>query len=204
VYSKAKIFNLALSALLLQRQVIDADTDPSNEAKVLLSHWDAALALTLEDLDLDSTASQAILELQVLNPNDQWSFAYKYPADCAFLRRIQSSAVIDNRTTHVPKMIRMHQGKKCIFTNQQDAIAEYISINVPLNTLSASAGLAIALRLASLAAPLITGKGAQKLIETIEAKYIKAKAEAQEKDALESHSFVDEAIESEFVEARTT
>jgi hypothetical protein len=202
MYSKAKIFNLALGALLLQRQVIDPETDKSNEAKVLLTYYDIAFRSTLEDLDLDSTSTQADLELIEEDPTDSWGYAYKYPSDCAFFRRIQSSATVDNRTTHIPKRVAIHEGKKVIFTDQIEAIAEYISFDVPLASLSATAGLAIAYRLAILSAPLVTGKGAQKLMEMIEKKYVTTKAEAQKQDREENFSFNDDTVDSEFVETR--
>ncbi len=95
-------------------------------------------------------------------------------------------------------------GQKVVYTNQSEAIFEYISKDVPLSSLSASAGLAIAYRLALLSAPLVTGKGAKTLMEQIKDKYVVAKAEAQETDRLENFNFVDPSVESEFVEARTS
>ena len=202
MHTKAKIFNLALGALLLQRRISDTETDPSNECKVLLTHYDVAFRATLEDLDLDGTSTQKILELVEEDPTDLWGYAYKYPSDCAFFRRLQSGVTVDSRSTHIKKRIAIHEDQKVIFTNQVDAVAEYISYNVPLAALSATAGLAVAYRLAMLSAPLITGKGAAKLMETIQKNYILAKTEAQDQDRRENFSFVDEDIESEFVEAR--
>lgn len=204
MYTKASIFNLALGALLLQRQIENPETDRSNECKVLLNHYDTAFRSALQDMDLDSTSSQITAELVEEGPNDLWLYSYKYPSDCVFLRRIQSLADIDNRTTHIPKRVTVKDGQKVVYTNQSEAIFEYISKDVPLSSLSASAGLAIAYRLAILAAPLVTGKGAKTLMEQIKDKYVVAKAEAQEIDRLENFNFVDPSVESEFVEARTS
>jgi hypothetical protein len=204
VYSKTKIFNLALGALLLSRQVADADTDASNECKVLLQFWDVALRATLSDLDMDSTATQAALELVEEDPNDLWGYANKNPTRCLKFRRIQSSLVTDTRSTHISKKIGIHDGQKVIFCNIESAIGEYISTEVPLSALNAAAGLALAHRLASLASPLIAGKGAKGLRESLEEKYKIFKAEACEQDKLESLSFEDDDVMSEFVEERTT
>ena len=204
MFTKAKIFDLAANALLLTRRFIDPDTDKSNEAKVFLTNYDIALRSTLEDLDLDSTSDVKTLELVEEDPNDQWLFAYKYPSNCAIFRRIQSTELMDNRYSHIPRRIGMYEGQKVIFTNEADAIAEYVAYDVPLSSLSANAGLAVAYKLATLSAPLITGKGAQKLIEAIQAKYIVAKAEAQEKDKNENFNYVEDHISSEFVAARTS
>ncbi len=204
MYTKAQIFNLALGALLLSRRIIDTDTETSNENTVLNTHYDTAFRATLEDLDLDGTASQKVLALIEEDPIEFWKYAYTYPSDCLFLRRIQSSAVIDTRATHIPKRVAIHKGDKVIFTNQEDAIIEYISTDVPLSALTATTGLAIAYRLAMLSAPLITGKGAAKLVADIQAKYLIAKAEAQEQDRRENFNFNEDNVDSEFVAARTS
>lgn len=203
-YTKAKIFNLACGDLLLQRQIIDPESDKSNEAKVLLTWWDVAFWGTLADLDLDSTSTAQTLELLATNPSDypNWQYVYKYPYNCAFFRKIKSTVEFDTRYTHVPKHVAMRKDIKCIFTNQQSAIAEIITSTFPLASLSAPAGLAIAHSLAMHAAPLITGKGAARLLKDIEAKYAIAKANAQGMDQNENFVFRSEAELSEFVAAR--
>lgn len=204
MFTKAKIFNLALGALLLTREISDADTESTTEAKVLRTHWDIALRKTLQDLDLDSTFSTVPLELFATNPNELWLYAYKYPSNCSFFRRIVSNAKKDNRTTQIPRQIGIHAGVKVIFTNQAEALADIITHDFNLQVLNPSAGLAIAYHLAYLSKALIVGKGANELRKTIWQDYITAKSEAQEHDSLENASFDEDAVVSEFVEARTT
>lgn len=203
--TKAQIYNLALGALLLQRQIADPNTDTSNEAKVLNTHWEVAFYSTLEDLDLDYTMSVAVLELIESDPDTFWDYAYKYPSDCAFLRRLQDAnekTFKDNRYTHHRKRIQIHEGQKAIMTNLENATAEYISKDISLASLDELTGLAIAYRLAHLSAPLIVGKGAQKLREEIQAKYIFYKAEAQEKDRRENFNYYTDQEESDWVNER--
>lgn len=208
MYSKATIMNLALGALLLQRQITNPDTEQSNEGKILNTWWDIAYRTTLEDLDLDSTSSQMQLSLVAkFDPNavpriSQWCFAYKYPSNCAFFRRIQSCQIIDNKESHIPKRIGIYNGQKVIFTDHCNAIAEFVPYDLPIGTLSANVGLAIAFRLAMLSAALVTGKGAKGLIGDIEKKYVMAKAEAQAQDERENFSFSTDATISEFVQER--
>lgn len=204
MYTKAKIYNLALGALLLTKRISDTDTDPSIENQTLNVHYDSAFRTALEDLDLDATSTQKTLELMVADPNDLWLFAYKYPSNCSFLRRLQSAAIKDNRTTQIIRKVGLHNNQKVIFTNQEEAIAEYIPNDFPLGVLSASAGLAIAYRLAILASPLIAGKGAGKLREDVQKLYLIAKAEAQEHDRMENANFDQDEVISEFVETRTS
>lgn len=204
MYTKAQIFNLALGLLLLSRQITNTETDPSNECRVLNTHWAAAWAMALEDMDLDSTSTQYTLALVEEDPNDLWLFAYTYPTSCAFLRRLVSGEKMDNRTTRIPLAVRIHEGAKVIFTNEEDAVAEIIDKSLSPTILNASAGMAVAAKLAMMAAPLITGKGAAKLVKDIEGKYIAFKTEAQETDARENFNFTDERLSSEFVEERTS
>ncbi len=204
MYTKAKIYNLALGALLLQRVITDTVTDQSNECKVLNTHYDTALRSTLEDMDLDSTSSQRALELLATDDEDypEWTYIYAYPSACAFLRRIKSVAVMDNRTTHIPKRVGMYGTRKAIFTNEALAVVEMIQHDLPISSLTATAGLVVAYRLALLSAPLIVGKGADRVRKQIQENYILAKAEAQEQDRRENFNYTDPEVESEFVEER--
>ena len=203
MYTQAGIYNLALSALLLGKEVTNVSTDKSNEVRVFNIHWDTALNSTLKDLDLDSLSSPVTLELiEELEDNPHWKFAYKYPTNCAFLRRIQSCVLNDTRRTHIPKRIGIHNGIKAIFTNEYNAVAEIIPKNASLAMLNENAALAVAYRLAHLSAPLITGKGSRTLRDEIYKSYLIFKAEAQEDDARENFNYEDDATLSEFVAER--
>lgn len=203
-YTKVQIYNLALGALLLTRRINDIDADNSTEVKVLNTHWDTALQSTLEDMDLDGTSSTKVLELITENPTIHWQYAYKYPTDCTFLRRIQNYDLKDVRSNQIPRRVAVFNGQKVIFCNEPEAVIEYISSDVPLAALSSNAGLAVAYKLAMLASALVTGKGADKVKKEIQNSYVIAKTEAQETDRLENASFDDAATQSEFVEARTS
>jgi hypothetical protein len=195
---------LALSALLLKRQISDVDADSSSEIKVLNTHYETAFNATLEDLDLDATSGIKTLELLEEEPNTLWSYAYKYPTNCVFLRRIRSPVLKDNRTTQIPRKTGIHSAQKVIFTNEPEAVIEYIPDDVPLAALSPNAGLAIAYRLAILSSNLIVGKGSVKIKEDIQKSYLLARSEAQEHDRLENANFDEDSVTSEFVEARTS
>lgn len=202
MYTKAKIYNLALGALLLTKRVADVNTDPSTEVQTLNVHYDTALRSTLADLDLDGTSCQQVLELVETNPNPFWQYSYKYPTNCSFFRRIQSTVLKDNRSTQIPRRVAVLNNIKVILTNHPDAVGEYIPHDLNLSVLSASAGLAIAHKLAMLAAPLVAGKNASNIMKLIQSNYMLAKAEAQELDRLENANFDDDEITSEFVETR--
>lgn len=204
MYDKTKLFNLTLNALLVKFQIVDADTDQSVEAKILRNNWEPALFGTLEELDLDKTTSIQTLELIQAAPTDSWAFAYKYPTDAAFIRRIVSGFVKDNQETKIPLRTGIFNNKAAIFTNEASAEVEYVSKEVPLNALSAWTGRAVALNLASMSSGLITGKNALQIKQGILNDYAFAKFNAKEQDQKENLTFDDPTLESSWVSDRTS
>lgn len=202
MYTQESIYNLALSALLLGKEVTEVSTDKSNEVRVLNIHWNTALGSALKDLDLDILSSPVTLELIAELENGPWSFVYKYPTNCALLRRIQSPVLIDTSRTHIPKRVGVHENVKAIFTNEYNAIAEIVPRNVSLALLNENAAMAIAYKLAWLSAPLITGKGAARLRQELHQMYLIAKSEAQEDDKRENFNYDADEVRSEFVAER--
>lgn len=202
-FTKTKIYNLALSALLLSRQVTDTETDNiTNEVRVLNQFWDIALTSTLQELDLDSLSEEIPLELIAELDEGPWEYVYKYPTRCTYLRRIKSNYVTDTSDSHIAKRTGMYEGQKAIFTSEYGAIGECIANDVPLAALNASAGLAVSYRLAFLSAPLLAGKGAKALREEIYQRYLLSLNDAQELDKLENFSYDPAYVRSEFVRAR--
>lgn len=203
MYSKTKIYNVALSELKLAKQIDDADTDQSREGRVLNLFWDIALNNTLQDLDLDHTAENVQLQLiTTLTDDGFWRYVYRYPTNCAFFRRIVSMARIDNSKTHVAKKVALYQGEKAIFTNEYQAYASIIPNDLNLGVLNAMGGLAIAQNLAILSAPLITGKGAKTLQDAIEGRYRISINKSQEADRLENFNYDQPYETSEWVNER--
>jgi len=202
-FTKVKAFNLALSNLLLSRQVSDTETDTTtNEVRVLRLHWDDALTSALADLDLDTTAEQKSLELITELTEGPWKYVYRYPQYCVLFRKIVSCAVKDTSDTFIPKQVGVYNGEKVIFTNQYAAKGEFISSNLSLALLNSHAGQAVALKLAILSAPLNVGKGAKTLKESLEIQYRVAINEARNLDKLENYTYDDPRISSEYVAAR--
>ena len=201
-FSKVKIYNLALSALLLAQEVIEISTDKSNAVGVLNTFWEPALEATLQDLDLDGLSQPISLELLATLTDEPWQYVYKYPTNCAFLRRIISLQITDNRSTHISKRVALYEGSKAIYTDEYQAVGECIPKDAPLEAFSAMAGIALAYKLAFLASPLIVGKGAKTLRKEILALYLLAKSDAQETDSLENFNYESDSQRSEFVEER--
>lgn len=201
-FSKTKAYNLALSHLLLSRQIENVETDTTNEVRVLNTFWDEALSLTLSELDLDSLSETIQLELLAELSDGPWTYAYKYPANAEFFRRLVSGAVIDTNRTHIAKKVAIYDNQKAIFTNESEASAEYIPKDIELSLLNTSASLAVSYMLAFLSAPLIVGKGAKKLRESMFGSYEIMVSKAQQLDALENYNYDNASDRSEYVAAR--
>lgn len=200
--TKPEIYNLALSALLLTKEIEEIDTDTSNEVRILNIHWKTAFESTMQDLNLDSLKTNIPLELIEELDEGPWLYAYRYPSNCIFFRRLVSCTQVDNIYTHIPKQVGNYEDEKAIFTNEVEAVAECITNDFPLVMLSPMAALAVAYKLAFLSAPLITGKGARALKAELKQDYIIAKNEAQETDLIENSNIEHEHVRSEFVQAR--
>lgn len=202
MYNKTDIFNLALSALYLQKKIADSETDTSNETKTLQTHWKAAYWGGLAEMDLDHTAVTAPLALLVEEPNSLWKYAYTYPADCVFIRRIINTKTTDDLETKVDRKVGIHEGDKVIFTNEYDAELEYISSDVLPQDLSVEAAMYIAYKLAMLAMPLIVGKDSKEVASALQVLKAQSFADAVAKDSKETNIYQPEYMRSEFVKAR--
>lgn len=212
MYTKAEIYNLALGALLLTKRISDVDTDTSAECVTLNVHWPTALRNALIDLDLDAVSTRVQLELIKECPVPDWKYAYKYPTNCTLFRRVMPICHNggtsyhhnhkDIRSNQVKRQIANYMNQKVIFCNKEQAWGEFIPTDMSLNLLSGPAALAIAYKLAQLAAPLISGKGAAALRKEIQNSYVLVRAEAMQHDRMENATFDEEWVESEFVQAR--
>lgn len=199
---KADIFNLALDALLLNKEVVNPDTDTTAYAKTLRKKWPIALPETIADLDLDRTSEMVTLELVEMNPVPLWAYAYKYPDNCAMIRRIESGFLVDNRATRVPFATGTFEGESVIFTNQPNAVASIQPSDLDFDTLNASGKMALALNLAMKSSFLITGKGATDLKKQLAEDYRFYKGKSQEFDRMENFIHSDPETESEYIAAR--
>lgn len=211
MHTKAEIFNLALSALLLTKQVSNTDSDTGQENKVLNVNWSTALRMALSDMDLDSTSKRQAMELIKADPTPDWHYAYKYPSKCVRFRRLIHFSAgghhthrlhKDIRATQIPRQLGNYEDQRVVFTNEQNVWCEIIPVDVPLTMLSAEATLAIAYKLAALSGPLIAGKGYGALKADIREQYKIASADAQRIDREENATFSHEIEDSEWALAR--
>lgn len=202
-FTKEQIYNLALSALLLSEEVTNIASQKSNNISILNRFYDIAFQSSLQDMDLDALSTPITLELIEALPSDHlFTYAYKYPSNCVFLRRLENGVRVDRRSTHITKRVGMYEGQKAIFTDQFQAVAECIPKDIPLDALNPMAIMTVSYKLAFLSAPLVVGKGAKKLRDSLRGDYALAKHEAQETDSRENFNYDADYERSEFVEER--
>lgn len=202
MFDKTKIFNLALAALSLQKRISNADTDTSTEALTLNTYWDIAFETALKEMDLDSTSTSKVLELIEQDPNTYWRFAYAYPSDCVFLRRIKSELLTDDEESKEDVRVEIYEGQKAVMTNKNEAEIEYISKDIPLSTLTPEAAFYISLRLAKLAIPLVAGTNKKDVSASLDEAYTMALLNAQRVDRLESSIYQPDYAKSGLAKAR--
>jgi hypothetical protein len=115
--AKTEISNLALVHLGVGKQISDLDTDESSQAQSLRTVFDYWMKTVLCGYNwLFATAYVNIEPIQVF-PNQEWNFAYRYPADCLFLRRFWNGTHLDDRTNMIPFVFDNDAQGKRILSN---------------------------------------------------------------------------------------
>lgn len=155
--SKVGIVNLALGHLAVGKEIANLETEKSEEARAGRRFYDVALKVVLRDFPWPFATRITALALVEEEPNTEWGYSYRYPSDCLYFRRILSGLRNDSRQSRAPYRVARDASGLLIFTDQQDAEAEYtILANAP-QFYPPDFELALSYYLASLMAPHVTG-----------------------------------------------
>lgn len=123
-YSKAAIFNMALSNIGNNREIIDPDGDRSAQATACRVNYDVALDTTLRAHRWTFAKRTASLATIASYTSDVWLFAYRVPADFLY-------ATVINRTDANPNGERYEMGGDSsgivLYSNAEDAVLDYIA-----------------------------------------------------------------------------
>lgn len=125
--SPTVVCNLAISHLGKGKEIQSLETDRSEEGRACRSFYELARDEMLRDFVWPFCTKIVALALVEEEPNDEYGYAYRYPSDCLFFRKIQSGIRNDTRSTRVPYRIGADDQGQLIFTDKQNAIAEYTS-----------------------------------------------------------------------------
>ena len=200
--SKTEIANLAFS-FIAAKEIGNLDSEASAEAEACRRHYDNALRRVLRAYPW-SFANQSVTLGLVHDFDDdedaEWSYSYRYPADCLRLLRIHSGQRTDSRDTRIAYKIGRDDDGLLIYTDEEDAIVEYTYLEENAARFPDDFIEALAYRLASLIVPRLTGGDPWKLQDRMKKEYLEALQNAQATGANEEQA--DEEPDSEFQRAR--
>jgi hypothetical protein len=200
--SKTEISNIALSHLGVGKEIANLDNEKSQEAAACRRFFDEARNATLRAFAWPFATKFEALALVADPPTEtsEWGLSYRYPSDCACLRRIQSGIRNETPQTRIPyKLGRDSQGE-LIYTDEPDAKVEYTLREEDPLRYPPDFVLAFSFLLASYIAPRVTGGDPFKLGTRAAQFYLQHITMAQANSANEA--VIDRPPESEMIRAR--
>lgn len=128
--SKTQIVNVALSRIGVSQQLNNVETETSKAAVQSNLIWDGDVRFVLRAFPWPWAT--AYVELALVGGsssemvNHDWQYAYRYPSDCVFARRIVVAGGGGRNNPKPPpfRIGRDSQGR-LIYTNQPEAVLEY-------------------------------------------------------------------------------
>lgn len=187
--SETEIANMALSHLNVGETILDLTTEQSDVARACRRHYQTVRDATLRDAPWPFATRFASLTPVATNPTIEWGFSYRYFPDAWFIRRILSGLRNDNQDSRVPFRIGSDSAGQLVYTDAQNAQAEY-TVKVTDPTLfPPDFTLALSYRLATAIASEVTAGDPTGLRKTCFQLYIaelsKARANAANEEQLD-------------------
>jgi hypothetical protein len=154
IYTKAKIFNMALKNLGVSVGVQSEGQNDRNSV-VLNEFYDTAKEKTLTDFDWSfASAYRELTPTGGKSPNPKYSQEYDYPNDCLFVREI----VTADETQQIDFETASNTlGKRVIYTNESPATIRYTRLLSEEVYYTPEFAMALSWYLAFLSAKSITG-----------------------------------------------
>lgn len=190
---------MALSHLGISREVA-IDTENSAEANACRRFFDIARDASLQEFPWPFATKIDDLSLVEEDPNEEWGYSYRYPSDCFNLRRILSGTRIDTKDTRIPYRISKDSTGKLIFTDLEEAQAEWTVRITDAAEFSPTFALALSFRLAVYIAPRLMAGNSSKRQQELMQLYMMHGEKAADLAANEEQP--DIPPESEFITGR--
>ena len=197
--SETQIANMALRFLGHGKPIGSMD-EASDEARACKAFYETVRDEALRDLKPQWAKKIVALGLLEEDPNSEWDYSYMYPADCLDFIRILSGTRNDHRQSRVPYRFASGDNGTLIFTDKEDAEAEYLRRVTTVLRYPPDFVVLIAYRLAEFVAPSVAGTGAAKLVAQMHSLYEVQKAKAGAN--LGNEEQPEERPDSEFTRAR--
>jgi hypothetical protein len=116
---------MALGHLGISSEIGNLTTEKSAEASACRRFFTQCRDIAMRDMRVPFASHITTLALVKEAPNSEWDYAYRYPSDCLFFKRILSGARNDTSTTRVPYKITSDESGKIILSDKQVAECEY-------------------------------------------------------------------------------
>lgn len=196
-YTEVQICNIALGYLGVEKR-ISSRTEESKEARLCAQYFDHARDLVLEETEWPFAQKYETLALIQEEPNEEWPYEYRVPADCLRAIRIVPGSAIRNEAVPVP-FTTSYDGGPTLWTDRNPVQLQYTARITDPVYWSPSFAEALAWKLAVMVAMPMAIK--ETLRDRAEAHYTIAI------HAAASHSLnsvvQDEVPDGEFVRARS-
>lgn len=197
--SSTEICNLALSHLGNTKRIANLDTEQSQEASLFRVFYETTRDLVLNEYEWPFATKMAALALIEEEPNDEWTYSYRYPSDCLKFMRILSGNRADTNSSRVPYKISHDASGKIVYSDYEEAECEYIASITDTSYFSPDFIMALSFRLAAYAAPSLTGGDPFKLGERAMKMY---QLELSKAAANAFNEEQPDIVESELIKAR--
>lgn len=193
--SKTQIANLSLLRNGVTKFIANVDTEDSKEAKAIRLAFDDERDFVLRDFPWPwarkFATGQLVLGSSTAPASLEWTFAYRYPSDCLYLRRLvlgtaQTRVVWTDAARPVavadppPFTLGRDDQGRLIYTNQDLAELEYTSRVTDPEEFDSMFVSMLAWKLASMTAPFFSRMADQaaKAMQMYEIEKTKAQARA--------------------------
>lgn len=199
--TRVQMANMALGHVGTSQLIENLETELTVEATQCNLYFDQAVETTLEDFPWPlatkyGTPGLVTDNTDVTTPYD-WLYAYRYPNDCLFVRRIVTT--LGRKDTNPPPFrIGLDDQGKLIWTDVEDVVIEYTKRVTDVNLFSPLFVDAVSWRLAAYIAPALSRipKQDQTMMAVYLAMLGKAKVQAGNEQQQQDQ------VESEFLRAR--
>ncbi len=125
-YSDVLVACMALNLCGIDQDIEALDPDSEDDTVKLLTRWfPISRDLVLSSFDWPFAIIQVDLGLEETDPNDEWSYAFNYPAACLKALRIVSG--VRPEPVAVPFVLAWDGSSRLIWTDQPNAILEMVT-----------------------------------------------------------------------------
>lgn len=189
---------MALGHVGSSASIADLATEQSTEAGQCRKFIGPAILTVLEGFDWPEATGYATLALVAEEPNYDWDFSYRYPAEAVKIRRIVTA--LGRRDPNPPPFrVGLDAQGRLVYTNEAEAIVEYTAdISSRLSIFPATLTDAVSWKLAEYIAPELSRvKG---IMATVQGGYMMALERARVKAAQEQQQ--EQEPEADHIRAR--